>query len=276
MNGFLFLADFDIMAFLQGEAFLNALKSLGLAILVWLIGSMFISKAVKMITGAMEKSQMDESLRPFLASMLSTLLKVMLLLAVASTLGMEVTSFVAILSAAAFAVGMALQGGLANFAGGVMILVFKPFKVGDVVAAQGFTGKVKEIQIFNTVLLTPDNRTIILPNGPLSNGAIENITMQGTRRVDLIFGIGYGDDIDKAKEVIRKVLMTCPDITEPENTDIIVAALADSSVNLAVRPWTAAANYAAVTAYMHEQVKKEFDKENIGIPYPTLDVNITK
>lgn len=130
---------------------------------------------------------------------------------------MEVTSFVAILSAAAFAVGMALQGGLSNFAGGVMILLFKPFKVGDIISAQGFTGGVKEIQIFNTILLTPDNKTIIIPNAPLSNGAIENLTMQDTRRVDMTFGIGYGDDINKARQVIQEVLAACPHVIDPEN-----------------------------------------------------------
>jgi len=157
MNTFLFLADLDIMAFLQGDSFLSALKSFALAIVVWIVGSMIIGRVVKIIAMAMEKGKMDASLRPFLVSMISVLLKVLLILAAASTLGMEVTSFVAILSAAAFAVGMALQGGLSNFAGGVMILLFKPFKVGDVISAQGFTGGVKEIQIFNTILSRQSN-----------------------------------------------------------------------------------------------------------------------
>jgi len=276
MNTFLFLADFDIMAFLQGDSFLAALKSLGLAIVVWIIGSMLIKQVVKFISNTMEKADFDASLRPFLVSMISVLLKVLLMLAVASTLGMEVTSFVAILSAAAFAVGMALQGGLSNFAGGVMILVFKPFKVGDIISAQGFTGGVKEIQIFNTILLTPDNQTIILPNGPLSNGPIQNMTMQDTRRVDMTFGIGYGDDIDKARQVIYQVLGNCPHITTPEKTDVFVSELGDSSVNFAVRPWTTPAHWWDVYFYVHENVKKEFDKNNVGIPYPTMDVNVLK
>lgn len=276
MNTILFLADFDIMAFLQGPSFISALKALGLAILVWMIGSVFINQAVKFAASAMEKAKFDASLRPFLVSMISTLLKVLLMLAVASTLGMEVTSFVAILSAAAFAVGMALQGGLANFAGGVMILVFKPFKIGDVITSQGFTGKVREIQIFNTILVTPDNQVIILPNGPVSNGPIQNITMESTRRVDMVFGIGYGDDIQKAKEVIDQVLKSCPQITDHSKTAVFVLSLGDSSVNLAVRPWTATADYWAVHSYIQENIKIEFDKNNIGIPYPTMDVNILK
>lgn len=274
MNGFLFLTDFDIMTLLQGESFLNALKSLALAIVVWIVGSMVVNRAVKLIAAAMKKRNMDESLRPFLISMLNVLFKVLLLLAVASTLGMEVTSFIAILSAAAFAVGMALQGGLSNFAGGVMILLFKPFKVGDVISAQGFTGGVKEIQIFNTILLTPDNKTIILPNGPLSNGPIENMTMEDTRRVDLTFGIGYGDDIDKARQVIMEVLAACPHVINADKTDIFVSELGDSSVNFAVRPWTKPAHWWDVYFYMHENIKKEFDKNNVGIPYPTMDVNV--
>lgn len=278
MNAFLFLADgdFDVMAFLQGESFINALKSLGLAILVWIVGSILIGQAVKILANAMEKAKFDASLRPFLVSMVGTLLKILLMLAVASTLGMEVTSFVAILSAAAFAVGMALQGGLANFAGGVMILVFKPFKIGDVITSQGFTGKVREIQIFNTVLLTPDNQVIILPNGPVSNGPIQNITMEPTRRVDMTFGIGYGDNIQKAKEVIHQVLESCPQITDHSKTVVVISSLGDSSVNFAVRPWTATADYWAVHSYMHENIKLEFDKNNIGIPYPTMDVNLLK
>jgi len=200
----------------------------------------------------------------------------MLLLAVASTLGMDVMSFVAIFSAAAFAIGMALQGGLSNFAGGVMILLFKPFRVGDVVSAQGFTGGVKEIQIFNTILMTPDSRTIMLPNGPLSNGAIENITMSGIRRVDMVFGIGYNDDIDKAKEVIMEVIKGCPFIKDPETTGIVVSELAGSSVNFSVLPFCNAADYMSVKVYMNENIKKAFDRENISIPYNTMDVNIVK
>jgi small conductance mechanosensitive channel len=276
MNTFLFLADFDIITFLQGPSIINALKSLGLAILVWIIGSVVINQVVKILANTMEKAKFDASLRPFLVSMISTLLKVLLMLAVASTLGMEVTSFVAILSAAAFAVGLALQGGLANFAGGVMILIFKPFKIGDVITSQGFTGKVREIQIFNTILITPDNQVIILPNGPVSNGPIQNVTMESTRRVDMTFGIGYGDDIKKAKEVIDQVLKSCPQITDHSKTVVVVSGLGDSSVNFAVRPWAATADYWAVHAFVHENIKLEFNKNDIGIPYPTMDINMLK
>jgi small conductance mechanosensitive channel len=206
--------------------------------------------------------------------MLNASLKIMLLLAVASTIGMKVTSFVAILSAAAFAVGLALQGGLGNFAGGVMILTFRPFRVGDVITAQGFTGKVQEIQIFHTVLKTPDNQVIILPNGPLSNGPIQNITMESTRRVDLTFGIGYDDDIDQARAAIYKVLNTCPQITNPSETFVRILSLGDSSVNFAVRPWTNTVDYWEVFHYLKENIKKEFDAQGIGIPFPQMDVHL--
>lgn len=278
MNAFLFLADdgFNIMTFLQGESFLTALKSLGLAIVVWLVGSVVINRVVSLIARSMEKANFDVSLRPFLVSMIGVLLKVLLMLAVASTLGMEVTSFVAILSAAAFAIGMALQGGLANFAGGVMILVFKPFKVGDLLTAQGFNGTVSEIQIFNTLLLTLDNEIIIIPNGLLSNGTMTNHSMQGKRGVALTYGIAYDADIDTAKRVIMEVAATCKQVINLNESGVVVSELGDSSVNLTVRLWTDPEDWWTVFFYMNEQVKKAFDKNDVGIPYPTMDVNISK
>lgn len=273
----LFLNDpAAIIEFLQSPSFLDAIKSLVSAILVWVVGSFVISRVVKMVAIAMEKAKLDASLRPFLVSMASVLLKVMLLLAVAGTLGMEVTSFVAIFSAAAFAVGMALQGGLSNFAGGVMILVFKPFKLDDLITAQGYTGVVKEIQIFNTLLLTLDNETIIIPNGPLSNGAMTNHSMEGKRGVTMTFGIAYDASIDEARKVIMEIAAKCEYVMDLNESGVIVAALNDSSVDLAVRLWAKPEDYFNVLFYMNEHVKKAFDANNIGIPYPTMDVNITK
>lgn len=278
-HAILFLQDsetgFDLQTFLEGQTFWDFLSAVGLAILVWVIGSFVINKAVSLLGKIMEKRNVDASLRPFLISLINAVLKIMLLLAVASTLGMNVTSFVAILSAAAFAIGMALQGGLSNFAGGVMIMIFKPFKVGDVISAQGFTGGVKEIQIFNTLLLTPDNETIIIPNGPLSNGPITNYTKEGKRGIVMTFGIGYNDDIDLAKQTIMEVAGTCKEIIDLDKSAPAIASLGDSSVNIAIRLWVKPAHYFTVMFYMNEQVKKAFDKKNIGIPYQTLDVNIT-
>ncbi|MCP4442127.1 MAG: mechanosensitive ion channel [Aureispira sp.] len=269
---------FDFAEFWKtiGPSVVEAGKSLGLALVVLFIGLSIAGRITKGFGKVMESRDMDASLRPFLKSLVGTILKVLVLLAAASTLGMEVTSFVAILSAAAFAVGMALQGSLANFAGGVLILVFKPFKVGDLVSAQGFTGNVKEIQVFNTLLVTLDNQIIILPNGAVSNGAIQNLTMAGTRGVDLTFGISYNADIDKARTIIQQVANACPQITEPEKTTIFVGELADSAVNFAVRPWTKPEHWWDVYFYMHEHVKKEFDKAGVEMPFPQMDVHVHK
>jgi len=191
-------------------------------------------------------------------------------------LGVEMTSFVAILAAAGFAIGMALSGTLQNFAGGVMILLFKPFKIGDYIDAQGHSGSVKEIQVFNTIMTTPDNKTIILPNGPLSTGAMVNYSTEPQRRVDWTIGIGYGDDVDKAYEVIKKLLAGDDRILDDPEPFIAVKELADSSVNFAVRAWVNSADYWGVFFRMNEEVYKTFEKEGLNIPYPQTDVHIHK
>ena len=174
------------------------------------------------------------------------------------------------------AVGMALSGTLQNFAGGVILLILKPFKVNDVIEAQGYIGKVVEIQVFNTVLLTGDNKTVIIPNGGLSTGAMVNYSKQPTRRVDLTFGIGYDDDIDHAKKVILSVINQLPSILKDPEPFIGVVEHGDNSVNLVTRVWANTADYWNVYFFLMENVKKEFDKENISIPYPQRDVHIIK
>jgi len=178
------------------------------------------------------------------------------------------------LGAAGLAVGLALSGTLQNFAGGAMILLFKPFKVGDVIEAQGFIGKVSEIQIFNTILKTPDNKTIIIPNGGLATSSMTNYTTEPTRRVDWTFGIGYGDDVDKAKEVIKGLCDQDPRILKDPELFIAVSALADSSVNFAVRAWVNADDYWNVFFEMNEKVYKSFDREGLNIPFPQMDVHL--
>jgi small conductance mechanosensitive channel len=189
-------------------------------------------------------------------------------------LGIEMTSFIAILGAAALAVGMALSGTLQNFAGGVMILLFKPFKVGDVIDAQGYVGTVQQIQIFVTILTTPDNKTILIPNGPLSNGSMVNFSTQERRRVDMTFGIGYGDDLDKAYEVLKRLINADERILRDPEPFMALSELADSSVNITVRLWVNASDYWAVYFRMNEEVYKSFDKEGISIPYPQRDIHI--
>ena len=189
-------------------------------------------------------------------------------------LGIQMTSFIAILGAAGLAVGMALSGTLQNFAGGVMILIFKPFKAGDFIDAQGYQGTVSEIQIFNTILKTPDNKTVIIPNGGLSTGAMVNYSTEKLRRVDWTVGIGYGDDADKAKDVIMKMCNADDKILKDPEVFIAISALADSSVNFAVRAWVKAEDYWSVYFALNENIYKTFEKEGLNIPFPQMDVHV--
>lgn len=245
-----------------------------LALLTLIIGLWIIKAIVKGTKKAMDKKETDQSLKSFLSGMLSILLKVMLVISVAGMVGIEMTSFIAVLGAAGLAVGLALSGTLQNFAGGVMILLFKPFKVGDFIEAQGHAGVVKDIQIFNTILKTGDNKTIIIPNSPLSTGSMINYSTESTRRVDFIFGIGYDDDIDKAKTVLQSILNADNRILKDPESFIAVKELADSSVNFVVRAWVNSPDYWGVYFDITEIVKKTFDKEGISIPYPQTDVHV--
>ena len=245
-----------------------------LAILVLIIGLWVVKIIVNAIGRSMEKKKTDASLRPFLKSLISALLKVLVIISVMSLVGIPMTSFIAILGAAGLAVGLALSGTLQNFAGGVMLLIFKPFKVGDFIDAQGFMGTVHEMQIFNTILKTPDNKTIIIPNGGLSTGAMTNFSTEPTRRVDFSFGIGYSDDIDKAKTIIDGLIQAESRIHKDPESFIAVGELADSSVNLTVRVWVDSADYWGVHFDMIENVKKAFDKEGISIPFPQRDIHL--
>ncbi len=247
------------------------------ALITLAIGMWIISVLRKAIRSRLEKQNVDPSLRGFLNSIIGIGLKLMLWIAVIGMMGVEMTSFIAILGAAGLAIGMALSGTLQNFAGGVMILIFKPFKVGDFINAQGHSGIVNEIQIFNTILKTPDNKTIIIPNGGLSTGSMTNFSTEAKRRVDFTFGIAYGDDVDKAKEVLMRLIKADERIiNDPAEPFIAVSELADSSVNLVVRVWAEASNYWGIFFDLTEQVYKTFDKEGLNIPFPQMDVHIQK
>jgi small conductance mechanosensitive channel len=222
-----------------------------------------------------EKREMEPSLRGFLNSMTGILLKVMLLISVIGMLGVQMTAFVALLGAAGLAVGMALSGTLQNFAGGVIILIFKPFKAGDYIEAQGHSGTVNEIQIFNTILKTPDNKTVIIPNSILSSGSMINYSSEPQRRVDFLFGIGYGDDVDKAKSVLTKLIEADKRILSDPEPFIAVSELGDSSVNLVVRVWAKAENYWGIFFDLNELVYKSFETEGINIPFPQMDVHVS-
>jgi len=248
-------------------------KLLG-AIAVLLIGLWIVGALNKSIRKMMLKSKMDDSLVPFLSGIIGALLKILLIISVMSMLGIAMTSFVAILGAAGLAVGMALSGTLQNFAGGVMILLFKPYKAGDFIEAQGHMGVVKDIQIFNTILLTPDNRKIIIPNGGLSGSSMVNYSAMETRRVDFTFGIGYGDDIDKARQVILDEINKLPYVLKDPEPFVMIGELADSSVNFTTRVWVKSEDYWTCFFELTENVKKAMDANNISIPYPQTDVHL--
>ena len=245
-----------------------------LAIVVLLVGLWLIKLLVRFIRKAMEKGSTDASLQKFLLSLINILLKALLLISVASMIGIATTAFVAILGAAGLAIGLALSGNLSNFAGGVLILFLKPFKVGDFINAQGHAGFVDEIQIFHTILKTPDNKTIIIPNGILSNGSIINFSTESQRRVDLTFGIGYQDDIKKAREVLQKVVDSDTKILKDPAPSILVSQLSDHAVNFEVRTWCNTADYWDVYFNMHENVKLAFDKAGVSIPFPQQDIHV--
>lgn len=238
------------------------------AFLIWIVGGFIIKMLVKTSKKAMTKSAYDESLKKFLTNLISWALKILLIVIVLSTVGFETTSFAAILAAAGLAIGLALQGSLGNFAGGVLIMIFKPFKIGDLVEAQGEIGVVKEIEIFTTKLTGLSNREIIIPNGAMSNGNIINYTSEGTRRVDLTFGIGYDSDIKQAKAVFMDVLKAHPLVLKDIEPTVNVSELADSSVNFAVRPWCKTEDYWTVYFDITENVKEALDNTGIEIPYP--------
>ena len=247
-----------------------------MAIVVLIIGLWIINRLVSVVSKMMKKRGMDESLQPFIKSLMGIGLKAMLLISVAGMVGIETTSFVAVIGAAGLAVGLALQGTLANFAGGVLILIFKPYKVGDLIEAQGHVGWVEEIQIFVTILKTPDTRTVIVPNGAMSNGDITNNSKLGKMRVNLVMGISYESSIKQAREVLLKVMNDHPKVMQDPAPSVGVLELGDSSVNLAVHPHCKAEDYWDVYFDVYENGKEALDAANITIPFPQLDVHMPK
>ncbi len=251
-------------------------KLLLVGLLILIVGLWIINRMVKGFKRLLKARKVDETLIPFLVSLTGVTLKALLFISVITYVGIPMTSFIALLGAAGLAIGMALSGTLQNFAGGVILLILKPFKVGDYIEAQGYAGVVKEIQVFNTILTTPDNKTVVIPNGGLSTGAMINYSNQETRRVDLVFGIGYGDDIDKARDIIKEVISRETNVLADPAPFVGVVELGDNSVNLVTRVWTQTSEYWNVYFFLNEFVKKEFDKKGITIPYPQRDVHIIK
>lgn len=248
-------------------------KLLG-AIAVLIVGLWIVKGLTNAFVRMLNKSNTDDSLKPFLKSIVGALLKTLLIISVLGMIGIEMTSFIAILGAAGLAIGLALSGSLQNFAGGVMILIFKPFKIGDFIDAQGYMGIVNEIQIFNTILKTPDNKTIIIPNGGLSTSSMTNFSTEPKRRIEWTFGIGYGDDAEKAKQILKALCEEDARVLSDPEVFVALKELGDSSVNFVVRAWVMAPDYWGVYFDLNEKVYNTFAKEGLNIPFPQMDVHV--
>lgn len=231
---------------------------------------------VRLLRKAMERAKLEDTLTRFLGNLAHAALLVFVVLAAISQLGIQTASFVAVIGAAGLAVGLALQGSLANFAAGAMIIIFRPYKAGDYIEAAGTAGKVQDVQIFTTVLNTPDNKTVVVPNGKMMSGVITNFNTNDTRRVDLVIGVAYEDDLDRARAVLQEVLGEDERILADPAPVIAVHELADSSVNFVVRPWVKAAHYWLARWGLTETIKKRFDREGISFPFPQRDVHLYK
>lgn len=258
-------------------------KNIVAAIVIYIVGKWIIKKVNKLVAKIMEKKGVEPSLEGFLQSIVNVGLWLVLIIAIISVLGIETSSFVALFAGAGMAIGMAMSGTLGNFAGGVMILLFKPYKVGDYIAAQGYEGVVKEIQIFNTILVTLDNQTIIIPNGGLSTGSLKNFSTQEYRRADLSYDFAYGTDYEVVREAIEKIQKACPQIIqEPIEGEPVIgpwqglAALGESGVTIATRSWCKSADYWTVAGYMNHEVYQQLRQSGYMFPFNKLDVNILK
>ena len=270
--------EFDLDAIMK--MVVEFVTTYGLKLIVGLVVLYIGLKVVKVIMRSIEKRmearKVDETLRPFISGVLSTLLRIMVIISALSLMGLEMTSFVAVLGAASLAVGMALSGTLQNFAGGVVILILRPYKAGDFIEAQGYLGVVSEIQVFHTILKTTDNKTVIIPNGPLSTDSLVNYTREKTRRVDFIFGIAYGDNVQTARETLMEIFANDARILKDPEPFVGLGALADSSVNLTTRVWVKTEDYWDVFFQTQETVYKKFEEKGLSIPFPQMDVHVHK
>ncbi len=247
-----------------------------MALVIYIIGKMVVGIVTNLLRKVLLKAKMDDILINFVSSIISSLMILFVIVASLDQLGVDTTSFIALVGAAGLAIGLALQSSLQNFAAGVMLIIFRPFKAGDFVEAGGTAGVVEDISIFSTTLKTGDNREVIVPNGSIYGGTITNYSAKETRRIDMVFGIGYDDDIRLAKEIIREVVSADDRVLKEIDTLIAVAELADSSVNFAVRPWVKSADYWGVKFDITEKIKLAFDEQGISIPYPQMDLHLNK
>nr|WP_320050418.1 mechanosensitive ion channel domain-containing protein [uncultured Desulfuromonas sp.] len=244
------------------------------AVVIFILGRIFARLICNAVRRVLKRSKVDDLLVSFVGSLTYMGVLAFVIIAALNQLGIQTTSFVAILGAAGLAIGLALQGSLSNFAAGVLMIIFRPFKNGDYIEGAGVAGLVEQIQIFTTELRTPDNKLVIIPNANLMSGNIVNYSANKTRRIDMVFGIGYDDDIRKAKTILQEIIATEPRILKEPAPVIAVSELGDSSVNFVVRPWAATKDYWDLYFHLTETVKIRFDEEGITIPYPQRDVHI--
>ncbi len=247
--------------------------NIGLALLIFIVGRIAVSIIIGIVRKLLTKAELDKILVGFITTIINWILLLVVIIAALNRLGINTTSLIAIIGAAGLAIGLSMKDSLQNFAAGVMIIIFKPFKEGDFVEAGGTYGSVKQINIFSSTFLTPDNKQVIVPNGVIYSGVITNYSATGTRRIDMVFGISYDDDIATAKGIIEEILKSENRILNTPVYDLVVGELADSSVNIYVRPWVSSSNYWPVKFDLTEKIKLEFDKNGISIPYPQMDVH---
>ena len=246
------------------------------AIAIFVIGKIIVKIIARVVESVMKKSKTDQVLIDFIVGMLTSILNLFVIIAALGELGVDTTSLVALIGAAGLAIGLSLQSSLQNFASGVMLIMFRPFTTGDFVEAGGVAGVVEKISIFNTIMRTGDNKEMIVPNGAIYGGVITNYSAKPTRRIDMVFGIGYDDDIKKAKNIMSDIMSKDERILKEPAPLVAISELADSSVNFVVRPWVKSADYWGVLFDLNEKIKLSFDENNISIPYPQMDVHLDK
>lgn len=265
----------QIVAQIQAILTVYGLKILA-ALAILILGRIAAGIIQKIVRGAANKAKMDSTIASFIANIAFICIMAFAAIAALSRLGVETTSFIAVLGAAGLAIGLAFQGSLANFAAGFLMIIFRPFKVGDFIEGAGVEGIVKEIQVFTTTIMTLDNKKVIIPNSKMTGDNIINFTAEKTRRVDLVVGVSYSDDLDKVKQVLNDEVTSFPGVLANPEPQIAVSEMADSSVNLVVRPWAKTADYWDVYFGLTEAIKKRLDKEGISIPFPQHDVHMYK
>lgn len=250
--------------------------NLATAAVIFYVGRMLVRLLTRGIRTVMEKQEVDKTLITFVSNLVNMVLLMVVIIAAIGALGVQTTSFIAVLGAAGLAIGLALQGSLSNFAAGVLIVFFRPYKVGDWVEAAGIAGSVEEVQILTTVLKTGDNKRVIVPNAQIMNSVITNYSANDTRRVDMVVGVSYSDDLDKVRDAVQEIIAADQRILDEPACTIAVSELADSSVNFVVRPWVQTSDYWSVKFDLTEAIKKRFDKDGISIPFPQRDVHLHK